>query len=52
MRNESVVNTLYPMNENENVDHMATLTTLGVFLVMTKITFVPVERYFSVNTDP
>ena len=25
--------------------------TEGVFLVMTKITFVPVERDFSVNTD-
>ena len=25
---------------------------LGVFLVMTKIMFAPVERDFSVNTDP
>ena len=25
---------------------------MGVFLVMTKITFVPVVRDFSVNTDP
>jgi len=27
------------------------VSLLGVFLVMTKITFVPVERDFSVNID-
>ena len=36
----------------ERKDAAALTTAQWVFLVMTKITFVPVERDFSVNTDP